>query len=196
MPATLVLVAAMLAWLPAYVDRLGGYGGAVRAAGLGVVVAAVATHLTFMQGLVALKTETMGRGADAFRIDDRGTMAATLLRKIEALVGPNESLLVLPQGVMLNYLARRRNPTPYYIFDRTSRVLWGEDAMIDSLRAAPPDWIAYVERGRKPDPFGTRDYLALQEWVATHYMPAWQIGTPFSGPPGPGVMLLRRPPGS
>jgi hypothetical protein len=192
MPATIVVVAAMVAWLPAFVERLGGYGGAVRAVGLGGVVAVLAAHLTFMQTLVALKTGHMGSGADAFRIDDRGAMAAALLRKIETFVRPDQTLVVLPQGAMLNYLARRTNPTPYYLFDRTSRVLWGEAAMTDRIRAAAPDWIAYVERGPNPDPYGSRDYEALHQWIVTHYTPAWQIGTPYSGTPGPGVMLLRR----
>ena len=193
MPATIVVVVAMVAWLPAFVDRMGGYGGAVRAIGLGVVVAAVAAHLTFSQRLVGLKTRTMGEGADAFRIDGRGTVAASLLKQIQTHVGPDQTLLVLPQGVMLNYLARRTNPTPYYLFDRTSRVLWGETAVTDRIRAAAPDWVAYVERGVGRDLFGTgKHFVELHKWVQAHYTPVWQVGTPFKNPPGPGAMLLRR----
>jgi hypothetical protein len=96
---------------------------------------------------------------------------------------------------MLNYLARRTNPTPYYLFDRTSSILWGEDVMTDSLRAAAPDWIVLVARTSARNPFLTTSYLPLREWIAAHYTTVWQVGSPFQGEPAPGVMLLRRNPG-
>jgi hypothetical protein len=196
MPATVVLVVALVAWLPAFVDRHGGYGGAVRALGLGVVAAGVSAYLIFMQSLVAAKTATMGRGADAFRVEARSAPIVSLLREIETRVGADETLLVVPQGAMLNYLARRRNASPYYLFDRTTRVLWGEDAVTDTVRATPPDWIAFVERGPGPDRFGRKDFLELHAWMLMQYEPVWQIGKPFGTGARPAVMLLRRKTGA
>jgi hypothetical protein len=193
MPAAVLVVAGAVAWLPAYVDRMGGYGGAVRAVAIGAFVAGVATHLTFQNGLIAGKRLPIGRGADAFLIDDRGTLAARLLQQIESHVKPGETLIVMPQGVMLNFLARRTNPTPYYLFDRTSRSLWGEAEITQRVQAARPDWVALIER-TSLDVFSTETYVELEPWVRQHYTEVWRSGKPFRGRRGPAVMLLRRTP--
>ncbi|MGH7893059.1 MAG: glycosyltransferase family 39 protein, partial [Candidatus Binatia bacterium] len=54
-PATVVLVVAVVEWLPAAVERRGGYGGVVRAVALGALAAAIPTHLAFEETLLARK---------------------------------------------------------------------------------------------------------------------------------------------
>ena len=196
MPATMVLIVAMVTWLPAVVDRWGGYGRAVQAVGLGIIVTVVSVYVWMMQPLVARKTAVMGRGPDAIRVDDRGVLPMRVLREIETRVQPNETLMVMPQGVMLNYLAQRRNPTPYYLFDRTSRVLWSEEIMSESVRNTPPDWIVFIERAHTGvDPFGGKYYPDLVKWIRANYEPVWGVGRPFAGrQKGSGVALMRRIP--
>jgi hypothetical protein len=95
----------------------------------------------------------------------------------------------MPLGVIVNYLARRTNPTPYYLFDSTSEALWSEERMLAALRAQPPDWVAFVDRGE--DRFGERAFREVYGWVKANYRAVWQIGTPFTKS-GFSVMLLRR----
>src|SRR5262249_21611823 len=106
MPATLVLIVALVDWLPARVERSGGDARVVRAVALGALVAAILAHLAFMQKLLVRKVDVVGRGVDAIYADDRGRPIGQLLDQIRTRVGATETLIALPEGVMLNYLAR------------------------------------------------------------------------------------------
>lgn len=47
---------------------------------------------------------------------------------------------------MLNYLLRRRNPTPFTIVQTTEIILYGENLILTGFRSHPPEWIAVVHR--------------------------------------------------
>jgi len=188
-PAAVLLVACMVGWLPDAVARWGGDGAVARAAGLGLVAAALVAHVAFMNRYIDAKTYRVGEGRDAIFADDRGRPIERLLAEIETRVGRDETLLVFPEGVMLNFLTRRANPTPYYLFDRTSRQLWGDDTMVRALAARPADWLVLFERGAMA-PRATR----LHDWIRAHYQPVWRQETPQfrSGGGAIGVQLMQR----
>lgn len=56
------------------------------------------------------------------------------------------SLLVLPEGVMLNYLTRLPNPTSYYFFAPFVLANGRIDDILHSFNASPPDRIVVVSR--------------------------------------------------
>ena len=113
MPATLLAIVALFDWLPASIERGGGYGGLLRAAALAVCCAFVLGHLAESRHYVGLKTVLVGSGSDAFRADERGHYVNEMLAEIEHRPRPVQRWRVLPAGVMLNYLSRRANPTPF-----------------------------------------------------------------------------------
>jgi hypothetical protein len=167
----------------------------VRAVALGTIVATIAGHLAIVARVLAPKVHRVADGADAFYADRIGLFANEIVREIRARTAPDATLLVAPQGVMLNYLARRRNPTPYYAYDRTSRVLWGDDAIVDSLEAHPPDWIVVFDRGgaEAGSPvFGRDVFQRGYGWIMEHYRPVRQFGAaPFQEPQGGAVLMQR-----
>lgn len=190
-PAAVVAVAALLGWLPAAVGRAGGQAPAARAVVLGFLAAAMSTHVATTKIRVDAKVHAVGSGPDQFWSDARGVPVRQLLDQIAARVGRDETLLVFPEGVFVSYLARRRNPTPYYLFDRTTLVLWGEADAVRALAADPPDWVALVDRG-----LGGLSAHGVFDWIRGAYRPVWQFGRPAFTDARFSVMLMQRADGA
>ena len=58
---------------------------------------------------------------------------------------PEQTLIVFPNGAMLNFLLRARNPTPYTMFSPwESEVHGGEDRVADAVIRAAPDYAVIV----------------------------------------------------
>jgi hypothetical protein len=173
--------------LPRFIDRRGGYGAAFRAAMFGVLLAFVASHLRVIDQWyygagspdpLAGKKHAIGRGSDTFWADKRAIPVGQALDVIDALVGPHETLVAMPEGVMLNYLSRRVNPTPHTNFMPTEMVIFGEEAILASLREHPPDWIVLVHKDTSEfgTPFFGRDYArSIGLWVSQNYRDVRQI---------------------
>ena len=69
-----------------------------------------------------------------------------LLDRVARELPADGTLLVLPEGVTVNYLARRRSPTPYVNFMPPELLMYGEDAIVAALEADPPDLVALVHK--------------------------------------------------
>ncbi len=170
-PGTFLLVVAAIDAFPALVARWGADTRIARAGALGLLGAALIAHVVYMSALLDRKVATLSFGPDSFRSDARAIPIGRLLEQIQNRVGPDQTLVVLPDGVMLNYLTRRANPTPYYLFDITSTRLWGEETMLRALEMHPPDFVVMVNRSdapMRPRPIDT--------WIRSNYAQIWNEG--------------------
>jgi hypothetical protein len=196
MPATLLFVTAMVGWVPGLADRLGGYGAAFRAAALGALVAAGAGHLAAMQAQLMEKSYTVAGRFGAIRTDPlRGPVVSDVLRLIEQHVGARQSLAVLPEGSMLNFLTRRINPTPYIAFMPIELDTFSEERMVQAFRAAPPDVVLLVHKDVAEygvEYFGADYGQVLGGWLRAHYERVTTVGEPpHAATTGFGVALMR-----
>lgn len=196
-PATMLVVAALLGRVPAAITRRGGDGGVFRAGVLILLMLGLAVHLRMAAHWIGQKAVVVGTGADAFLADARGTVVNEALADIVARVAPTETLSVFPEGVMLDYLARRPTALRHLNFMPVELLMFGEDAMVDELASRPPDFVALVhkdsaEYGAR---FFGRDYgRGLASWITAHYDVVAQHGAvPFRDEHF-GVLLLRRHP--
>ena len=89
---------------------------------------------------------SVGRAGDEMRVRWRGKEMAAALADLRQRLGPEDTLLVLPEGVMLNYLLRRRTPARHVNFMPPELLLWGEDTILSELRQSPPDVVAIVHK--------------------------------------------------
>jgi hypothetical protein len=149
------------------------------------------------------KDFTLGSGGDRIvtydpKIDPTGAAMASAAVWIETNTAPTNTLAVLPEGVMLNYLTRRDNPTPYVVF---AFEVWayGEQTMLDAYEQHPPDYIVLVQRDSSE--YGV-PYFGLQkgygfdvmQWVRRNYEPVELIGAePFQSSAF-GIAILKRLP--
>jgi hypothetical protein len=148
------------------------------------------------------KTLPIGSGADAmlayqpsFRPDDAQLAAA--LNWIETNTAPSATLAVLPQGAMLNYLARRDNPTRFLAWNPPELAAFGQGEMTQRLIQNAPDYLAllpidYTDYGEKY--FGVEDRFGgeLMRWIDANYMVVWQTGHDWLKDGQFGFKILKR----
>ncbi|MBI4425264.1 MAG: hypothetical protein HY554_16160 [Elusimicrobia bacterium] len=202
MPATVLLTACLAGVVPRVLAVRAGAGRVFQGVVLGGVCAFLAAHLRLAHGYYSMKTLPMGSGGDAMvgyspdvEIADAAMGAA--LERIEALAPREATLAALPAGAMLNYLARRPNPTRHLDmtpFDLDAR---GEEAVLRDFRLSPPDFIALVHADHAEfgvGPFGAEagPGRRLLEWVNASYAPLEVILQEPFATRGFGIKLLER----
>ena len=100
----------------------------------------------------------IGTGSDAFfalsGLAVPGTASARLVKeavdRVEKITPPGSSIMAIPEGMMVNYLLRRRNPTPFlqsFILSTLFHFSGGSSLIIDVLEKKKPDYIFYLKRG-------------------------------------------------
>jgi hypothetical protein len=149
------------------------------------------------------KDFTLGSGGDRIvaydpKIDPTGAAMASAAAWIETNTAPTNTLAVLPEGVMLNYLTRRDNPTPYVVF---AFEVWafGEQTMLAAYEKNPPDYIILIQRDSSE--YGV-PYFGLQkgygfdvmQWVRRNYEPVELIGSEPLQSGAFGIKILKRLP--
>jgi hypothetical protein len=91
------------------------------------------------------------------------------------------TLVVLPEGVMLNYLTRLPSPLPVYLFGPAILTPETRRALLKKLSAQPPDRVVFISRDMSDfgvEHFGDRPEHGqeLLEFVQDHYRPVFRIG--------------------
>ena len=88
----------------------------------------------------------VGSGGDAIRWDVRGKEVNRVLATVDKLLPKTGTMAVVPEGAMLNYLARRKNPTGYVSVMPLEFLLFGEERIAQAFKDNPPDMIVVVNR--------------------------------------------------
>ena len=203
--AALLVPAVLIGELPVRL-RIGRWGRTVAAAGcLGLLVPGVVLLAGQSRQWLRVKTHSIGEGRDQFytltpQVDPMGDIvgrASAWLRTAGS--GQSKTLLVLPEGEMLNYLARLPSPVAPFFFFSAATSGDREAAIVRDLEKHPPDWVALVSRdlreygvqryGERPDQGGR-----ILEWVGRGYEPIGTLGGDPLDFRQRGAMLLQRKP--
>lgn len=204
MPATLLAVVGAVAGLPAWLRARGQDGRIAQALALAAVAGFGFAWWQQADRLYAHMHFELGPGSDAIRVADpklhpRSRVLAETLAWLEQHTPPDSSLLVMPEGVMLNYWLRRENPTRFNLFLPTEIEAFGEPAMLADLAQHPPDYLVLAHR--LPDEFGVgafgadpRNGQALLAFVNGHYRRVAGFGPEPFRDQGFGTRILAREP--
>ena len=198
MPATMAMAGLVLGAIPGCLERHGGDPRVARAAALGAIAAVVLGLAPIISARISERSEPVGRGRDAFLTD---ATTAHVLEEVAAALRERthgETLSVLPEGVMINYLARRVNPTGHLNFMPPELLIFGEDRILEAFRGNPPDLIALTHKDTREYGvgfFGNGYGRDLYGWVDANYEPIALFGDPPLEPGSHfGVRLLERKP--
>jgi hypothetical protein len=154
------------------------------------------------QRLLAARVAPVGEGRDRFYtlprdLDPRGEIVEAL---ITALRNSSEhgTLLVVPEGAMINYLARRPSPVPTLYFYGAVTENGRERQVVAELDHRPPDLVALVSRDLRE--YGIKRYgersgsgQEILAWIDREYERIWSIGDdPLDYRQRGGIILRRK----
>jgi hypothetical protein len=195
MPATLMLMTALVSWIPNRIARSGGSPLVFRATALSALGVVLFIAAASGNAWMRRRTFPIGSGGDFFLADRRALAVDAVVKRIRAEAQPGDLLLGLPDGSMINYLARVPSPSRFGMFVYSEMMMYGEDQMLASIEARPPRWVVLVHSDEQI--FGAR-YFGLNygrrmaAWVRENYRPVAQEGArPFTSDEF-GVLLMQR----
>ncbi len=202
MPATLLLVAMAVHTVPMLLERRYGTGTLARACLAGAVLAGVVFFFQWSRAMYATKTLPLGDGGDVILANDpqtdaRGYALNVAAEWLRAQMPRDATLLVAPDGLMLNYWLRRSNPTRHIYFVPWSiEYAGGEATVLRELRAHAPDFIALVHRDADElgyGYFGDPGYgHEIIQWIHDTYTRRYRIGAEPLTDRHFGILILER----
>ena len=196
MPAFVLAVASCAGPIPAWIRRRGGAGSFFQGVAAALLVALVAAYLQIAAGIYRQKTDWVGAGSDAFLADPRGRFVNGAIQAISVHGRPEDTLAVIPEGVMINYLTRRVNPTPFIEYMPDAIAWMGSEAPILAAHVrTPPGLVLLVHRDSTEHgaTFFGRDFaLSTMAWINNNYQVAQVIGAVPLRDRRYGMMLLVR----
>ena len=180
MPATILSIIGAVHLLPEILSSRGCHARCIRSIMIGIVIAAICYGVLLSNQYYRIK---------GFAIDPRpedtvitynaarssvGPIVRDTLSEIDQFLGPHETLTVIPEGIMLNYLSRRRSALPYLNLLPPEYIIYGEQAIIHALRTNPPDAILIVGKSmheQDVQPFGHDEEYGKKtlQWIGEHY---------------------------
>jgi hypothetical protein len=168
---------------------------------LALITPGVVTLVRHSDSNLQSKTEVVGAGVDRFYafpkpVDPTGRML-NLLVDFFAKQPAGQTLLVLPEGTMLNYLARRESPVPTLYYYGASAAEGRETKAVARLEQTPPDWVVVMTRDLRE--YGIERYgdapgrgAEVMAWLGANYRRVAGIGgSPFD-PREFGAWIYRR----
>jgi hypothetical protein len=158
--------------------------------------------LTLADSFYAKKTYAVGRSGDAivtFSPDVRphGEAIAQTVQWLEQNTPAASTLAVMPEGLIVNYLARRANPTHYASLTPLEVAAYGEENMLKSYEAHSPDYIVLIHRDSSESGLGyfgqdPRYGAAMMRWIKANYDPVWLYGSEPLQTGAGGIRILKR----
>ncbi len=115
------------------------------------------------------------------RVDTRGPVVTETLNWINLNTRKQDTLVVVPEGVMLNYLSRRINPTRYTNFMVPEMAIFKEQDIINDLELGAPDYFVIVHKDTSEygvGYFGKDPVYGVKtmNWIKQNYHPVALFG--------------------
>ena len=179
-PAAMVFVVFLLDFLPRLISGKSSDGWIFKTAMSAILIIALIWHFNAGRRRFTDRTQRISQGTDAFLDTSwpKGRAVSQALQTIVEQISPDETFVVFPEGVMLNYLARRVSPTKYISFLPPEFIMFGQRKMLAALQEHPPDYVIRVPRGlREYGHSSFADYAPqLANWIETNYSREQIIG--------------------
>lgn len=139
------------------------------------------------------KARTLNGVNDAIHMADPSSLQP-ILDELAYRAAPSDTLAVLPEGVMMNYLANLGSSTKYSVVMPFEWNLYGGKNMVGDVAAHPPDWILLLKRSLREyghTCLGGSYGRELTDWIDANYSVVRTFGDGPFGPGGFGAALLR-----
>jgi hypothetical protein len=173
LPATLVMVALFMYSIPQSLQRRGSTGIVFASLSLGMLVAFTLANLSVAVSHSPENPATIATDGDQFYFDKtRGQEVNQALADIDRLVAPDQTLAVVPQGLMINYLTRHPHPNRFVNLMQPEVVTSGEDVVLQEWQTHPPDFVLMTRADVTDTGFKLIDDIygeKLLAWIRQNY---------------------------
>ena len=193
LPASALAVAALVGDLPRSRQATRGGEAATRVAAVILVVGIGYGFCAVSIPELVERTHPVGPPGDRFWASSRGRTVSRAVELIRRRVAPGQTLLVAPDGVILNYLARRANGIGVLNLMPPEFLIQGEQEVARRAASHPPDWVAIVPTNSEYDyrmTFGDGFGRRLVEWIDENYAEVLVVGDGADA--GFAIRLLKR----
>jgi hypothetical protein len=156
--------------------------------------------------LLRSKTYAVGKAGDLFysfppEVDPKGAIISALTDRLGQAPSSGQTLLVLPEGVMINYLLRMPNPIAQFSLFSAAISDGREAAIVNELTQHLPDWVVIISRDLREydiQSYGEAPGKGQQvlSWVYANYERDFPVGGNPLDVAQVGGVLLRRIGGS
>ena len=183
--AAMVIVAVVCSESAAWMPPVRGRRWAVVVIAAALIVPGIVWGSLISQRFLKAQTYVVGEGRDRFYFyppnqDGTGYLINRVVEALRSL--PRGSvLLALPEGEMINYLARLPSPLPQFQFYSWATEGGRERGIVETLNAHPPDVVVIASRDLNDfgiSRYGERDGAGreIMQWLAQHYRVTHHFG--------------------
>ena len=147
---------------------------------------------------ILAKKNALGHSHDKLWVDSErgGQHVAEVIDWIKENTDEDDAILVLPEGVMVNYQTRRRSPVAYVNLCPPEVDMYGESNILADFIASPANYIVLINKDVREygvAHFGAEEYgKQLVDWIQDNYQTekvfASKLGEPFL----PSVTMFHR----
>lgn len=138
----------------------------------------------------------MGQGGDAVRVGHRGEVMQEAVEWLRTQTPVEATVLPIPDGLLINHFAGRKNPTSLLNLLPPEWIMWGSDYILTELETHPPDYILLVHRPMVEYGypfFGQGFGSEVLESVLARYEPVYLAGEfPMQKEHQFGVLIMHR----
>jgi hypothetical protein len=203
-PATLGLIVAFLWLIPRLLGQFFGQGRLFRLFSIIGLSGLLLVMFIFYSIYNSKTNRLIGKNSDSFYVIDPAPKVEAINQMvafIKSSIPPQDSLVVLPEGPMFNYLTRHPSSIPLISFTPGEIAVYGETGILKLLKKQPPDFILLVHRleleyGKGffgSDPTNGKQ---IMDWVKENYRPILLLGAEPLKDNNFGIKLLRLNPDS
>jgi len=173
LPAAMLFVVVCFGLLPGWLSRFRVDPRLVRSAVASLIVV-FCLYSVYLEQLEYRKLDAAtGENGDLFYRPHSEEAYRDVIALLDRHVKPGDTLAVLPEGVLFNYLLRIENPTPHISFLPFEFMLTGEERIVEDFRASPPDLVLLLPRNVEEygfREFGQRGYGdRVMTWLGQSY---------------------------
>ena len=152
LPSVILLIVMIIWFLPEFLKKKGEGALLFRNVMILIIIIIVGKFVFSSNGFYRMKTFSIGKNYDRIKTYEQtnlyfyGYAIKKTINWINDNIGKKETFAVLPEGVMLNYLTRRKNPTKYTNFMMPELICYGENNIIKDFEFNSPDYIILIHQ--------------------------------------------------
>jgi hypothetical protein len=182
MPGSLLVVSLGTSIVPQALKRRFESGELFRTVMFAILLNWAAAHWGEAYWIYQGKTLAVGSGGDiTYHNSDphpqasfRNAVIPKVIEELRETLPEDATLLVLPNGTLINYLLKKRNPTPHFLLSPWEMLVAGGEAkVLNSFQKHPPDYVLVIVHDMREHGvryFGDAGYGDLiMKWIDQNY---------------------------